>query len=74
MFAWSKTILVRPSAMALLASVAALAGCGQKGPLFLPSGDQAVGRATLPQTLLPGPIREPAATSASPANSPGLQR
>jgi predicted small lipoprotein YifL len=31
--------------------VAVLAGCGQKGPLFLPTGEQAAGRATLPQTL-----------------------
>lgn len=33
--------------------VAMLAACGQKGPLFLPTGEAAAGRATLPQTLNP---------------------
>jgi predicted small lipoprotein YifL len=33
--------------------VGALAGCGQKGPLFLPSDTAAPTRATLPQTLNP---------------------
>lgn len=33
--------------------VAALAGCGQKGPLYLPSDAAAPGRLTLPQTLNP---------------------
>jgi predicted small lipoprotein YifL len=36
-----------------LSGVAALAACGQKGPLFLPTGEAAAGRATLPQTLNP---------------------
>ncbi|MEJ6021849.1 LPS translocon maturation chaperone LptM [Ramlibacter sp. PS4R-6] len=35
--------------------LAALAGCGQKGPLYLPTGDAAAARATLPQTLNPTP-------------------
>ena len=30
-----------------------MAACGQKGPLFLPSGEAATGRATLPETLNP---------------------
>ncbi len=30
-----------------------LAACGQRGPLFLPSGEAAAGRATLPQILNP---------------------
>jgi len=30
-----------------------LAACGQRGPLFLPTGEAAAGRATLPQTLNP---------------------
>jgi predicted small lipoprotein YifL len=34
-------------------AVALLAACGQKGPLFLPTGEAAAGRATLPQTLNP---------------------
>lgn len=36
------------------AALALAAGCGQKGPLYLPAGDQAAGRATLPETLSPG--------------------
>jgi predicted small lipoprotein YifL len=39
----------------LLASFALvlLAACGQKGPLYLPKGDAAQGRASLPETLTP---------------------
>lgn len=33
--------------------VGVLAGCGQKGPLFLPTEAAAAQRATLPQTLSP---------------------
>lgn len=50
----------------LLAIAAALAGCGQKGPLFLPTAPAAANRATLPQTLSPV---SPAATPAAPAAS-----
>jgi predicted small lipoprotein YifL len=49
-------ILVSPSARRRLVAAGALAllsACGQKGPLFLPSGEAAAGRATLPQTLSP---------------------
>lgn len=47
--------------------VAAIAGCGQKGPLYLPTDAQAPGRATLPQTL--NPARTAAsAPAAGPAN------
>jgi predicted small lipoprotein YifL len=35
------------------AAAVLLAACGQKGPLFLPTGDAAAGRATLPETLTP---------------------
>ncbi|WP_295855799.1 lipoprotein [uncultured Xylophilus sp.] len=59
-------ILVR--AIALGGSVAVLAGCGQKGPLFLPTGQAAVGRATLPQTLRP---RLPGSAPATPAAAAG---
>jgi predicted small lipoprotein YifL len=46
--------------------VGALAGCGQKGPLYLPTDAMAPGRATLPQTL------NPAARAASaPTTRPG---
>ena len=41
--------------------VGALAACGQKGPLYLPTGEAAAGRATLPQVLT--------ATPSSPASS-----
>ncbi|MFN4119686.1 LPS translocon maturation chaperone LptM [Acidovorax sp.] len=44
-------ILVRT--VVLAASAAALAGCGQRGPLYLPTDPAAQQRATLPQTLSP---------------------
>lgn len=45
-----------PARLALaLAGVVALAACGQRGPLFLPTGEAAANRATLPQTLRPTP-------------------
>jgi predicted small lipoprotein YifL len=48
-------ILVSAPRSRLLAAglLVVLAGCGQKGPLFLPTGDVAAGRATLPETLAP---------------------
>ena len=36
-----------------LALAGALAACGQKGPLLLPTGAAAQERATLPQTIAP---------------------
>ena len=51
----STQILDSALALAVLAGSALLAGCGQKGPLFLPSGEAAATRATLPQTLNPVP-------------------
>ncbi|HEX9720884.1 MAG TPA: lipoprotein [Ramlibacter sp.] len=63
--------------LALAASVVgALAGCGQRGPLYLPTGEAAAGRATLPQTLMPSapparPASAPPATgTASPIRTP----
>ncbi|PTT18144.1 hypothetical protein DBR12_16690 [Acidovorax sp. HMWF029] len=44
-------ILVRT--LVLAASAAALLGCGQRGPLYLPTGPAAGQRATLPETLTP---------------------
>jgi predicted small lipoprotein YifL len=61
--------ILGPSACRALAAgavVALLAGCGQKGPLFLPSGGAAAGRATLPETLAPSTsviVPTPAASS-----------
>jgi len=48
-------ILVSTPSRRLLAAglLVLLAACGQKGPLFLPTGDVAAGRATLPETLAP---------------------
>ncbi|WP_431151950.1 LPS translocon maturation chaperone LptM [Acidovorax facilis] len=62
-------ILVRT--LVLAASAAALAGCGQRGPLYLPSSPAAAQRATLPQTLTPGvgtasPAQPPAAVASAP--------
>nr|WP_255520278.1 lipoprotein [Ramlibacter aurantiacus] len=73
MFALSKSILVSPPASGILAlaMAALLMGCGQKGPLVLPTGEAAVGRATLPETLLP--TRQPGTTPSAPAAKPTPQ-
>jgi len=55
-----------PALVLCAAGVVALAGCGQKGPLYLPSGEAAANRATLPQILNPIP-----SASAPGANSTG---
>ncbi|WP_228529617.1 LPS translocon maturation chaperone LptM [Diaphorobacter caeni] len=47
----SSQILFRSIALAGIAVV--LLGCGQRGPLFLPTEPAAANRATLPQTLDP---------------------
>ncbi|WP_092940565.1 LPS translocon maturation chaperone LptM [Paracidovorax wautersii] len=66
-------ILVR--ALVLAGSAAAIAGCGQRGPLYLPTEPAAAQRATLPQTVLPflkqdnSSTPTPAAPSA-PASAP----
>ena len=56
--------------LALAASVVVmLAGCGQKGPLFLPTGEAAANRATLPQSLNPAPpASAPVGTGTGTAN------
>src|SRR5690606_9124552 len=48
------------SRVALMACVAALSACGQRGPLFLPSDPAARQRATLPETLTPARNLSPA--------------
>jgi predicted small lipoprotein YifL len=46
-----------------------LSGCGQKGPLYLPTGEAAAARATLPQTLNPvPPTSAPVETGTGTAN------
>jgi len=52
----------------LAASGAMLAGCGQKGPLVLPTSPESQGRATLPQTLNPW-HKTPAAPTAPAAGA-----
>lgn len=63
-------VSARPAAF-VLAACAAIAGCGQKGPLYLPTEPAAAGRLTLPQTLNPvGSTSSPASPGVSPA--PGI--
>ncbi len=64
----ARQILVRT--IALSVSAAALAGCGQRGPLYLPTDPAAAQRATLPETLNPAIPRPPAAPASSPASPP----
>ena len=40
-------------ALGVAAVMSVLAGCGQRGPLFLPTDSAAADRATLPQVLIP---------------------
>lgn len=51
----ARQILV--SAIGLATLGVGLAGCGQRGPLYLPTDPAAANRATLPQVLLPIPSR-----------------
>jgi len=62
----ARQILVRTIALAL--STAAL-GCGQRGPLYLPTEPAAAQRATLPETLNPAASRAPAPATPSTAPS-----
>ncbi|MGV3571046.1 MAG: LPS translocon maturation chaperone LptM [Ramlibacter sp.] len=62
-------ILVSPFArrgLLAVAVAAALAGCGQKGPLVLPTGDAAAGRASLPETLAPSTAVSPRGSASAP--------
>jgi predicted small lipoprotein YifL len=53
-------VIAPRSALVLAASVVAmLGGCGQKGALYLPAGEAAANRATLPQALNPTGIAAP---------------
>jgi predicted small lipoprotein YifL len=63
-------VIAPRSALVLAASVVVmLGGCGQKGALYLPTGEAAAHRATLPQALNPTGIAAPAAPDA-PASAP----
>ena len=52
-------------------AAALLGACGQKGPLFLPTGEAAAGRATLPQTLTPSTAVAPNPASSAPVPPTG---
>ena len=60
------------SGPALLALAITLAGCGQKGPLYIPTGPAAAHRATLIDTLVPDipPSRSHTAPSPNGAAAP----
>jgi predicted small lipoprotein YifL len=53
----------------ILVSVLLLSGCGQKGSLYLPVGEAAAGRATLPQTLAPGTAVDPSNPASAPTGA-----
>ncbi|RZL45588.1 MAG: hypothetical protein EOP74_01070 [Variovorax sp.] len=61
-------------------SAAALAACGQRGPLYLPKDPAAANRATLPDLMrprMPGSSSDAAAPAPAPASSapaPGAAR
>ena len=65
-------ILVSPSGTRralLLAAALLLSACGQKGPLYLPTGEAAAGRVTLPQTLAPSTAVTPRPSASAPGAS-----
>ncbi|WP_367184871.1 lipoprotein, partial [Limnohabitans sp. Rim8] len=53
----------------LVLCTVALVGCGQKGPLKLPTDDAARGRATVIETLTPDPLRNKKPTPIQPAST-----
>lgn len=55
------------SAVGLCAIGVGLAGCGLKGPLYMPTVPEAANRATLPSLLLPSTRRD--AATAAPADA-----
>ena len=67
MFGVVEILVSRPARVLALAAVLALAGCGQKGPLFLPTDPAAANRATLPETLAPSTaVSQPARAASAP--------
>jgi predicted small lipoprotein YifL len=63
-----RTFGILVSVLALAGGAVGLAGCGQKGALFLPTEPAAAGRATLPQSLNPL-FAAPPVQAASPPTS-----
>ena len=47
-----------------------LAGCGQKGPLYIPQTPAAAQRATLPQTVWGGGTTAPSVAASAPITPP----
>jgi predicted small lipoprotein YifL len=68
MFGVPQILVSAPAARTALAAGALLllGACGQKGPLVLPAGEAAAGRASLPQTLAPSALSPAPAASAPP--------
>jgi predicted small lipoprotein YifL len=62
--------LFRRLALVLAVGVVVLAACGQRGPLYLPTGEAAAGRATLTETLTPRPAAPASAPSTTGTASP----
>jgi predicted small lipoprotein YifL len=64
-------LVTAPRGVLVLAAsvVALLGGCGQKGALYLPTGEAAANRATLPQALNPTGVAAPMIPNA-PASAP----
>ncbi|RZL63193.1 MAG: hypothetical protein EOP81_13620 [Variovorax sp.] len=67
------------SALGLFVLGVGLAGCGQRGPLYLPTDPAAANRATLPQVLTPrrsttADAAAPAPAAAGSAPATGAQR
>ncbi|MRD47137.1 hypothetical protein GHT07_07590 [Caenimonas koreensis DSM 17982] len=61
----------RPAQLVLaLIVVASLTACGQKGKLYLPQGEAAKDRATLPEIISPSRAPAASASAASPAPAP----
>jgi len=68
----SQILVMTPGCRLLLAAgmVGALAGCGLKGPLYLPGGDVAASRASLPGSLAPASAASAAGMGTGTANPP----
>lgn len=68
MFGVLQILVSTPASRRVLAfgAVALLSACGQKGPLFLPTGEAAAGRASLTETLTPSTAVAPASAGSAP--------
>jgi predicted small lipoprotein YifL len=55
--------------LVLAAGVVTLLACGQKGPLYLPTGEAAAGRASLPETMVPAAVAPAAHPASAPPNT-----